>query len=209
MQSDKARAPRVRFATEADAESIRGIYAPYIDKPVTFEEEVPTREEFLARVRAIRSRHPYLVAEDASGIVGYAYAHELRERVAYQWNAELSVYLAPHAQGCGLGSALYRALIELLRLQGIKAVYGVVTNPNPASEHLHRAFGFTLMGVQPHAGYTCGAWHDMNWFVKEIAPFEDEPKAPTPFPVYAKAHPEQVNEAIAEANRELEARFHK
>ena len=206
MPNDNAHAPRIRFATEADAESIREIYAPYIDTPITFEEEVPMREEFLERVRAIRSRYPYLVAEDAGGVVGYAYAHELRERIAFQWNAELSVYLAPHAQRRGVGSVLYSVLIELLRLQGIKAVYGVVTSPNPASERLHEAFGFSLMGVQPHAGYTCGAWHDMNWFVKEIAPFEGEPQAPAPFPAYAQAHRGQVNEVIANANRALAAR---
>ena len=206
MLDDKTRTPRIRFATEADAESIREIYAPYIDTPITFEEEVPTREEFLKRVRAIRSRYPYLVAEDAGELIGYAYAHELRERIAFQWNAELSVYLAPPAQGRGLGSALYGALIELLRLQGIKAAYGVVTSPNPASEHLHEAFGFSLMGVQPHAGYTCGAWHDMNWFVKEIASFEGDPQTPAPFPAYAQAHPDQVNDVLANANRALAAR---
>ncbi len=205
MPNDKTHAPHIRFATEADAERIREIYAPYIDTPVTFEEEVPAHEEFLERVRTIRSRYPYLVAEDECGIVGYAYAHELRERIAFQWNAELSVYLAPRAQGCGIGSALYGALIELLRLQGIKAVYGVVTSPNPTSEHLHEAFGFSLMGVQPHAGYTCGAWHDMNWFVKEIAPFDDEPEAPAPFPAYAQAHVGRVNDVLANANHALAA----
>ena len=205
MPNDKARAPRIRFATDADADRIREIYAPYIDTPITFEEEVPAPEEFLKRVRAIRSRYPYLVAEDAGEVIGYAYAHELRERIAYQWNAELSVYLAPHAQGHGVGSALYETLIELLRLQGIKAVYGVVTSPNPASERLHEVSGFSLMGVQPHAGFTCGKWHDMNWFVKEIAPFEDEPEAPTPFPAYAKAHPDSVGGVIDEANRALGA----
>ena len=206
MPNDSTHAPRIRFATEADAERIREIYAPYIDTPITFEEEVPAPEEFLERVRAIRSRYPHLVAEDAGGVIGYAYAHELRERIAFQWNAELSVYLAPHAQGHGVGSVLYGVLIELLRLQGIKAVYGVVTSPNPASERLHEAFGFSLMGVQPHAGYTCGAWHDMNWFVKEIAPFEDSPEAPMPFPAYAQTHRGQVNEVVANANRALTAR---
>lgn len=148
----------------------------------------------------ICEKYPCLVAEEGGRIVGFAYAHELRERIAFQWNAELSVYLAPAAQGRGAGSRLYAALIELLRLMGIKSVYGVVTSPNPASERLHRAFGFALMGVQPHAGFTCGAWHDVAWYVREIAPFEDAPAPPAPFPTYASAHPDQVSEVIARAN---------
>ena len=96
--------------------------------------------------------------------------------------------------------SLYTALLELLRLTGIKAVYGVVTSPNPASERLHHSFGFALMGVQPHAGFTCGAWHDVAWYVREIAPFEDSPAPPAPFPAYASAHPDQVSEVIARAN---------
>ncbi len=203
MPNDKESAPHIRFATEADVESIRQIYTPYIDTPVTFEEKVPSHEEFLTRVRAIQARYPYLVAEEGERIVGYSYAHELRERIAFQWNAELSVYLAPEAQRHGAGSCLYAALIELLRLMGIKAVYGVVTSSNPASERLHESLGFSLMGVQPHAGYTCGAWHDMNWFVKEIAPFEDEPAPPTPFPEYSREHRELVDEVLAKANAQL------
>ena len=76
----------------------------------------------------------------------------------------------------------------------------MVTSPNPASERLHRSFGFALMGVQPHAGFTCSAWHDVAWYVREIAPFEDAPAPPALFPTYASAHPDQVSEVIARAN---------
>ena len=190
----------IRLASADDADGIRAVYAPFVDTPVTFEEEAPSREAYRERIVRICEKYPCLVAEENERIVGFAYAHELRERIAFQWNAELSVYLAPAAQGQGVGSRLYAALIELLRLMGIKAVYGVVTSPNPASERLHRAFGFALMGVQPHAGFTCGAWHDVAWYVREIAPFEDEPAPPAPFPSYASAHPDQVSEVIARAN---------
>ena len=190
----------IRLASADDADGIRAVYAPFVDTPVTFEEEVPSREAYRERIVRICEKYPCLVAEEGGRIVGFAYAHELRERIAFRWNAELSVYLAPAAQGCGAGRRLYAALIELLRLMGIKAVYGVVTSPNPASERLHRAFGFALMGVQPHAGFTCGAWHDVTWYVLEIAPFEDAPAPPVPFPAYASAHPDQVSEVIARAN---------
>lgn len=193
----------IRLASADDADGIRAVYAPFVDTPVTFEEEVPSCEAYRERIVRICEKYPCLVAEEGERIVGFAYAHELRERIAFQWNAELSVYLAPAAQGQGVGSRLYATLIELLRLMGIKAAYGVVTSPNPASERLHRAFGFALMGTQPHAGFTCGAWHDVAWYVREIAPFEDEPAPPAPFPSYASAHPEQVSEIIARANESL------
>ena len=190
----------IRLTSTDDADGIRAVYAPFVDTPVTFEEEAPSCEAYRERIAEICEKYPCLVAEEGGRVVGFAYAHELRERIAFQWNAELSVYLAPAAQGQGVGSRLYAALIELLRLMGIKAAYGVVTSPNPASERLHRAFGFALMGVQPHAGFTCGAWHDVAWYVREIAPFEDEPAPPAPFPSYASAHPDQVSEVIARAN---------
>lgn len=190
----------IRLASADDTDDIRAVYAPFVDTPVTFEEEVPSREAYRERIVRICEKYPCLVAEEGGRIVGFAYAHELRERIAFQWNTELSVYLAPAAQGRGAGSSLYTALLELLRLTGIKAVYGVVTSPNPASERLHRAFGFALMGVQPHAGFTCGAWHDVAWYVREIAPFEDAPAPPALFPTYASAHPDQVSEVIARAN---------
>ena len=194
---------RIRLASADDADGIRTVYAPFVDTPVTFEEEVPSCETYRERIVRICEKYPCLVAEEGGRIVGFAYAHELRERIAFQWNAELSVYLAPTTQGQGVGSRLYAALIELLRLTGIKAVYGVVTSPNPASDRLHRAFGFALMGTQPHAGFTCGAWHDVTWYVREIAPFEDAPAPPVPFPLYASAHPDQVSEVIAQANERL------
>lgn len=194
---------RIRLASADDADGIRAVYAPFVDTPVTFEEEVPSREAYRERIVRICEKYPCLVAEEGERIIGFAYAHELRERIAFQWNAELSVYLAPTTQGQGVGSRLYAALIELLRLMGIKAVYGVVTSPNPASERLHSAFGFALMGVQPHAGFTCGAWHDVAWYVREIAPFEDAPAPPVLFPTYASAHPDQVSEVITRANESL------
>lgn len=193
----------IRLASADDADGIRAVYAPFVDTPVTFEEEVPSCETYRERIVRICEKYPCLVAEEGGRIIGFAYAHELRERIAFQWNAELSVYLAPAAQGQGVGSRLYAALIELLRLTGIKAVYGVVTSPNAASERLHSAFGFALMGVQPHAGFTCGAWHDVSWYVREIAPFEDAPAPPVPFPLFASAHPDQVSEVIAQANERL------
>lgn len=196
--------PTIRLATSADSDAILAIYAPYIQTSITFEEEVPSRAAFHERTNGILASHPYLVAEQDGEVIGYAYAHELRERIAYQWNAELSVYLAPAAQGHGLGSALYQALINLCAAQGIKAVYGIVTSPNKPSEQLHDAFGFTVMGLQRHAGFTCGAWHDVTWYVKYLTnTFEKNPTAPVAFPKLCARCENEVQRILAEANERI------
>ena len=132
---------KLRFAAEKDCRSLLAIYAQYIDTAVTFECWLPSEEEFTGRIRAITSNYPYLVCEDQGRIAGYAYAHRQMEREAYQWNAELSIYLDRAYTARGIGRRLYGALMELLRLQGVKNVYGGVTLPNAGSEGLHRALG--------------------------------------------------------------------
>ena len=105
----------IRQAAERDAAALLDIYALYIrDTVITFEYDVPTAEEFAARIGETAALHPYLVCERDGKPVGYAYAHRIRERAAYDWAAELSIYLAPAAQGQGVGTALYRCLIDLL-----------------------------------------------------------------------------------------------
>lgn len=201
-KADARASVRIRLAAPADADGILGVYAPYIDTPITFEEEVPARDEFRARIAGFLAGYPCLVAESGGRIVGYAYAHAQHERAAYRWGAELSVYLAPAARGRGLGGVLYRALEGLLRAQGIKTLYGLVTVPNAASERLHGALGFSVMGIQRRAGYTCGAWHDVAWYVKEIGPFEACPTPPVPFPALAAREPEAVRAILDQANAE-------
>lgn len=184
----------IRTATEADASELLRIYAPYVEgTPVTFECEVPTLEEFTGRLRDILSGYPYLAAEVDGRIVGYAYAHQHQERAAYQWNAELSVYLDGDFIGGGLGSALYGHLMDILRVQNIRNVYGCVTLPNPASERLHTKFGFRTVGVFERTGYKLGRWHDVIWYEKAIGDTELEPPLPVPF---AELKPETVRSVL-------------
>ena len=138
---------KLRFATEKDCRALLAVYAQYIDTAITFECRLPSEEEFAGRIRAITRDYPYLACEERGRIVGYAYAHRQKEREAYQWNAELSIYIGRGFTSGGLGRGLYGALMELLRLQGVKTVYGGVTLPNARSEGLHRALGFRLLGV--------------------------------------------------------------
>ena len=167
----------IRFATEADAAGILAVYAPYIDTSITFEYDRPSPAEFAGRIRDISAGWPYLVCEDAGHIAGYAYAHLARERAAYGWYTELSIYLDRTYTGQGLGTRLYSLLLDLLRLQGVKTAMGCVTAPNPASQALHTALGFRLAGTSRSAGYKNGQWHDVLWYEKPLAPY-DTPPAP-------------------------------
>ena len=172
---------KIRLAVLEDSGALRNLYAQYIDTPVTFEYVLPTQIEFAGRMQSSMEQYPYLVCEEAGRIVGYAYAHRYMERAAYQWNAELSIYLDKNFTSRGLGKKLYAALIELLKLQGIKTVYAGVTLPNVKSEGLHRALGFQQLGIYHHTGYKCGKWHDVAWFAKSISSCERQPEPVTPF----------------------------
>ena len=159
----------IRRAAAGAAAALLDIYAPYIrDTAITFEYDVPAAEEFAARIGDIARTHPYLVCERDGRPVGYAYAHNIRERAAYDWAAELSVYLAPAAQGQGAGTALYRCLIDLLAMQNLRILYGCVTLPNEKSERLHEKLGFAPVGVWHGAGWKFGRWHDVGWLEKRL-----------------------------------------
>lgn len=165
-----------RRATEEDVVSILAIYAPYVtDSAITFEYDVPSEEEFRQRIRTISAEYPYFVCESDGLIIGYAYAHRHMERAAYQWNAEISIYIRQGFTGKGLGKTMCQALIDLLRLQGIRNVFSCVTIPNERSAHLHHSMEFSTEGIFQNAGYKCGKWQTIAWFRKNIAPYTNEP----------------------------------
>jgi phosphinothricin acetyltransferase len=165
----------IRFATVTDAQVLLNIYAQYMDTAVTFEYELPSLAEFEGRIRTFLDNYPYLVYEQDGQIWGYAYAHRHMERAAYQWNAELSIYLDSSVHSRGIGRQLYTTLMDLLRLQNVKNVYGCITLPNEKSIGLHTALGFTTVGIYHNAGYKCGRWHDVIWVEKAIGSFETGP----------------------------------
>lgn len=192
--------PTARFATRDDFEAIRGVYAPYVDTPITFDVAVPSPAQFAARMDAVVPRYPCFVVECDGRVAGFAYAHALAERAAYRWNAELSIYLAPEATGRGWGARVYEALIELVRLQGIVCVYGLVTVPNRASERLHRSLGFDASWQQRHAGWKNGAWHDVTWFSKEINAPQEQPADPVPFDELLRTRPADAQQVLDRLN---------
>lgn len=166
-----------RFAAEKDAKEILDIYKPYIENTtITFEYEVPTTEEFRERIREILEEYPYIVCVYEGKIIGYAYAHKIWSRAAYQWDAELSVYTDENYAGNGIGKKLYKILIEILKLQNVVNVYALVTYPNESSEKLHNYFGFKKVAFFENSGYKFGKWIGVTWFEKAILKYPENPK---------------------------------
>lgn len=187
----------IRLATQADASSILDIYAPYVkETAVTFDVTVPTRFDFIRRMEEIRERFPYLVAEQDERITGYAYAHSERDRAAYQWNAELSIYIHKDFQGHGLGSRIYSTLIDLLGILGYRNLYAAITLPNEASLFMHQRLGFRELAVHKNAGYKLGKWHDVAWLDKKLGPYTAEPTPPLPMSELA---PEKLRSVLEDA----------
>lgn len=116
----------------------------------------------------IAKAHAWLVVEDADGVFGYAYAGPAKERAAYRWACEVSVYLATGRRRTGAGRALYETLFAELEARGFLTVIAGMTEPNPASDGLHRALGFTPVGTYARIGFKDGAWHDVTWFQKDL-----------------------------------------
>jgi L-amino acid N-acyltransferase YncA len=160
---------------ERDAAACVEIYAPAIVGSVTsFEEVVPSVEEFAERIRQTTRAYPWLVLEDGGSVVGYAYASQHRARAAYRWAADVSVYVAASHHRRGIGRRLYLELFARLKTQNLQVLCAGVTLPNDASVGLHRALGFEPVGVYRRIGYKLGAWRDVMWLERELAPTTDE-----------------------------------
>lgn len=166
----------IRLATPDDGAACAAIYRPYVERaPVSFELEPPTAEEMAARIARTLERTPWLVVELAGVVRAYAYGGRHRERAAYDWTVETTVYVDEGSQGRGLGRAAMTALLDVLRAQGFHLAVAGVTEPNPGSVGLHRALGFQPIGRYPAIGWKDGAWHDVSWFGLELAPRSEPP----------------------------------
>lgn len=166
----------IRRAHAADAPAIAAIYAHYVrETAITFATEAPTAEDFAARIAD--ERYPFLVAE-SDGIVGFVYAAAFRQKEAYRWDVEMTIYLAAGQEGRGVGSLLMEACLRLLETQGYLNAYSCITLPNDRSVALHRRAGFTETGVFPRTGYKLGKWHDVIWMWKPLADFPSQPQEP-------------------------------
>jgi phosphinothricin acetyltransferase len=173
----------IRLATPMDAADIAAIYAPaVVGRATSFELDPPAADEMAQRIAKVTSRYPWLVAFDAEGVRGYAYASAHRDRPAYGWAVEVTAYVRADSHRRGIGRALYESLFAVLVLQGFRQAYAGVTLPNPASVALHETIGFQQVGVYQRVGYKLGRWHDVAWFGREIAPPIANPPPPRPLP---------------------------
>lgn len=170
---------RIRLATPGDAEQIAAIYAPIVlDTPISFEMVPPDAAEIARRISSVLPRKPWIVYVESGCVLGYAYAHTFRDRPAYRWTVETSVYVAAEARRRGVASGLYRELLDRLISQGFVTAVAGITLPNAASVALHKRFGFHPVGVVPRSGFKLGAWHDVGFWTRPLAEAADDPREP-------------------------------
>ena len=182
----------IRLATKQDAASILAIYAEYVlHDSATFEYEVPSLTEFEQRMEVIQQVYPYLVYEEEGNILGYAYAHRYKERAAYQWDVELSVYVNKDVHGKGIGSMLYEVLFILLKKQQVHHAYACITSPNPKSERMHERLGFKFE-----------KWLDVVWMDKELLS-PDVPQPIVPLASFIEQLPKDLSELLNKDNEPI------
>ena len=169
----------IRVARADDAAAMVAIYAPYVtETAISFETASPDENEMANRLAKTLARFPWLVAVCDGDVAGYAYAGQHRERAAYQWSADVSVYVHKASHRHGVGRALYDPLFAILRALGYFNVYAGIALPNPASVALHEAMGMTPVGVYRHVGYKAGVWHDVGWWEGALRQQSAEPSPP-------------------------------
>ena len=179
----------VRAAAPEDAAALLEIYAPYVEKTaITFEYAVPSPEEFAGRIARTLERYPYLAAEAEGRIMGYAYAGPFKERAAYDWAVETTVYVREEAKRQGVGRTLYAALERCLAAQGVLNLNACVACPEREDEYLtrdsvdfHRRMGYGLAGEFRQCGCKFGRWYNMVWMEKHIGLHPADPPPVKPF----------------------------
>lgn len=186
----------LRLATPSDGAACAAIYRPYVERTgITFELVPPTADELASRIERVLARTPWLVAEVDGVVRGYAYGSRHRERAAYDWTVETTVYVDDAFARRGIGRACMTALLEVLRLQGFHLAVAGITPPNDGSVGLHRALGFERIGEYPAIGFKLGRWHAVCWYALELGPRPDEP--PPIRPISTLAGTPELDRALA------------
>ena len=171
----------IRFAKESDIPAILDIYGPYVlHTAISFEYSIPTLASFTERFRGITAQFPWLVWEEGGRILGYAYGSLPFGREAYRWCAASSIYLAPDAQGRGIGKKLYAALEALLKAQGYRKLYAIITSDNPGSLRFHEKAGFRFLAEFPDCGVKFSKLYSVIWMEKVLNSSEIPQNFPKP-----------------------------
>ena len=179
---------RIRMASPEEAGALLEIYRPYVAKTaISFEYQVPSPEEFRNRIGHILDRYPWLVLERDQEIAGYAYAAPFKERAAYDWAVETTIYIGWEHRGRGYGRMIYQKLEEILARQNIlnlNACIACTRLDDPyltnASMESHRHMGYRLVGEFRQCGYKFGRWYDMVWMEKLLGTHPEQPRPVIP-----------------------------
>lgn len=174
---------KIRVANAGDAPAVLNIYAPFIvESAVSFEAEVPSIPAFQKRMEQYLEEYPFLVLESDGKVSAFAYASKHRERAAYKYGVDLSIYFDDNHRRKGCARRLYDCLFDILKTQNYYVAYAICTLPNDKSESFHKNYGFKEIGVFKKTGFKFGRWHDVAWFEKEIQPRVGIPKDTIAFP---------------------------
>ena len=172
----------IRPAQADDGAAVAAVYAPYVrETAVSFEEVPPTAQAMAERISGTLDTHPWLVAERAGEVIGYAYAGKHSQRAAYRWTVDVTVYVRDGKGRTGVGRRLYQALLATLRMPGFRSAFAEVVLPNPGSARLHEAMGFKPVGVHHDIGHKLGRWHDIGYWRLGLADGAAPPAEPIPF----------------------------
>jgi len=173
---------QIRDARPGDIPEILAIYSEYVlHSNYTFEYEVPPIEVFTDRFLKITAWYPWIVCEIDGKVRGYAYGSRAFERIAYQWDADVTVYIDKEFHGLGIAKRLYQVLHSLLNEQGYYNLYAVITAINLPSVGFHRSVGYTDIGLFHKTGYKRGEWLDVLWMEKHLRAFDGTPEAPVSY----------------------------
>ncbi len=179
----------IRTASPEDVGGLLEIYAPYVEQTaITFENDVPTVEEFAARMGQVLAKYPYLVAEQEGALLGYAYAGPFKTRAAYDWAVETSIYVRQGRKRMGIGSRLYEALEKALKAQGVLNLNACIAYAVTEDAHLtndsvrfHERCGYKLTAHFHQCGYKFDRWYDMVWMEKLIGEHTPNPRKVRPY----------------------------
>ncbi len=155
----------IREVRVNDAESICDIYNHHVaNTVVTFEEQPVAVDEMRGRIAEVTRDYPWLVLLENKQVVGYAYASRWKSRCSYRYSVESAIYLSEAVRGRGLGTRLYEALIEALRLRPVHCVIAGASLPNPASVALHEKLGFEKIAQFKEVGWKLDRWIDVGYW---------------------------------------------
>ena len=196
----------IRTADADDASAIAEIYAYYTRyTAVSFEVDPPSADEMADRIRRYAQKYPYLVIEDEDEeILGFAFAHAFRERPAYDYAVETTIYLRPGERHRGLGRAIYTVLEDELRRMGVISLYACIAVSDAEDEYLnadsprfHAAMGYKTCGEFKNCGRKFNRWYDMIWMEKLLGDFPPQPAPIVPYPAALRIEKGTVREPLS------------